>query len=158
MMRELSGTGKALLKQLEATGRFLFHGTGQPIERFEPRQATNYLDGAHVDDDAPGVHASPLADIAIFMGLIHRGNCPAGSYCRYEFADGEVHFEASQKTLDQLHHAQGREIRGYVYVFDKARFKPRDEIESICYEPIEAEQCIQVGLADLPERIGLIKT
>lgn len=150
-------SGKALLRQLEATGQFLFHGTGQHIERFEPRQATNYVDGQNIDDDAPGVHASPLADIAIFMGLIHRGNCPAGSYCRYEFVDGAVRFEASQKTLDQLHHPHDREIRGYVYVFDKARFKVRDEIESICYEPIVAEQCIQVGLADLPERIGLIR-
>ena len=89
MSQKQETSGKALLCELQATGRYLFHGSGARVEQFEPRQAKNFVAGQKLDDDRPGVHASPLAEIAIFMGLIHRGNCPKGSFCRYVLVEGE---------------------------------------------------------------------
>jgi hypothetical protein len=149
---------KTLLHELQASGKYVFHGSGiQVNERFEPRQAYDFVDGQKRPDDLPGVHASPHADIAIFMALIQRRNCPMGSYCSFGLEAGELHFRASQMTLDQLHDPNATPV-GYVYVFRQEAFKTRDTIESISYEPIRAECCIQVAVEDLPTDIEVVLT
>ncbi|MBI3259425.1 MAG: hypothetical protein HYZ54_08145 [Ignavibacteriae bacterium] len=120
----------------------------------EPRQAYTIIDEKRVEDDKPAVHASPLADIAIFMALINKLNCPRGfrSGFDYNSKDKKITFTATQKTLDQLKNA-----KGFVHVFDNNSFRVRNTIESISYESVKPVRIVEVNRDDFTEEIKIIK-
>lgn len=146
-------TSKDFLNQLEKEGSYVFHGSEYKLEILEPRQAYTIVDGKKIDDDKPSVHASPVADIAIFMALINKLNCPGGYRSGFEYDDRKkkVVFTATRKTLDQLKNA-----RGFVHVFDKDSFRTRTLIESISYDPVKPVKIIEVGTDDIPKEIEIL--
>ncbi|MEK7433231.1 MAG: hypothetical protein AABZ74_08885 [Cyanobacteriota bacterium] len=142
---------KELLYNLEKSNNYLFHGSPNKIEVFEPKQAYTFINGQNIKDDDPAIHASPIIDIAIFMSLINRINCPKGSYSKFEYKNNKVVFEATKETLEQLN-----KPKGYIYVFERSFFKQRDYIEYVTYKSIIYNMVIKVGIDELPQNIELI--
>ncbi|HCI05155.1 TPA: hypothetical protein DEX28_00210 [Patescibacteria group bacterium] len=151
-MENRNKKGKDLLLELEKTGQYLFHGSENEIEIFEPHQAYNFINGKKTKDDKPGVHASPFAEVAVFMSLINNKNCPAGFSNTFYWNGSKVVLGATKQALDQLNNA-----KGYVYVFDKFSFKQRSSIEYIHHTSIKPLRMIEVGFKDLPENVELIE-
>lgn len=145
---------KEILYELEKEGKYVFHGSEHKLEFLEPRQAYTIIKKKKVKDDVPAIHASPVADIAIFMALINKKNCPKGfrSGFDYNSQDKKIVFTATQKTLDQLKNA-----KGFVHVFDSNSFKTRNTIESISYNMVKSIRTIEVNEGDLPKDIEIIK-
>ncbi len=147
--RESLSPAKEKLLALEATGKFVFHGSPNPnIEALEPRQATTFENGVEVPDDKPAVHATSYADVAIFMALINKDNCPHGYDSGFEY-QGKPVFYASQKTIDQL----TPDKKAFIYVFDREKFAQRGKLQVICYEKVEPNEMIEISAADLPSNI-----
>lgn len=143
---------REILENLEAEGSYLFHGAMNPdLKTLEPRQAYNFIGVEHIADDKPAVHASPLADVAIFVGMMNEYNCPKGydTSCGNEGED--IIFAATQVTLDQLN----ENSRGYVYVVPKDSFTPRSIAESISYSSVIPIQVVEVRKSDLPKNIKI---
>ena len=147
---------KEALNELEASQKYVFHGTDKPgVELFEPRQAYNLTNDKRESDDLPGVHATSHAEIACFMALMNRDNFPEGFNCGYDWENNEIHFRADQATLDQI--KKSNDLHGYVYVFDRSLFKKRNNFEYISYESVKPIQVIEVGTEDLSANIEIIK-
>lgn len=141
------------LRELEADGRWVFHGSGSKIDgTLEPRQAINHkkVDSEIVamPDDKPAVFATPLADIAIFMAIINRNNVVDGRSGFGTTDEGGFEFRATPETMKQIHNATG-----YVYVFDKTNFTPRSKRESLAYEEVTPNEVVMVTEKDLPKNI-----
>ncbi len=147
-------TPKQILKNLEKTGRYVFHGSPFKIDKFEPRQAFQSIkkdDGEYekIPDGDPAVFTSPFADTAIFMAVVSKQNAPRGIYSGFS-ADSRlnsVKFHATQETMDQIND----EAFGYVYVFEKEKFKERNFNEAVSLEEVEPTMYIEVTKKDLPE-------
>lgn len=124
------------LRELEESGKYVFHGSGNEIEKFEPRQAYNFRDEKFTPDGDPAIWASPHFRYALFMAVVSDANCPDGFHSGAGSRTGELQFRATQKTLDQLR----PDSKGYVYVFNKSEFTKRDENEyfsKMTREPVE---------------------
>ncbi len=102
-----------------------------------------------MEDDKPGVHASPLSDIAITMALINIQNCPEGFNSGFERNGENLVLYCSQEGLDQLN----ENSRGYVYVFQKDDFTPRGKTQAISYTHVTPLQVVEVRKGDLGEEI-----
>ena len=145
--------------ELEATGHYVFHGSGAIADSLEPRQAHNYIDGIQHPDGDPAVFASSLADYAIFMGIINKKNCPEGyhSSAGTETKNGKMSlkFRAGDKTLAQL----GDSATGFVFVFGRKLFAQRDRggIEHAAYQPVKPVEIIKVSKGDMPSEIDVFK-
>ena len=150
---EQTPSGREILKNLESENKYVFHGSEDPhLEFLEPRQAFTIIDGKKVEDDKPAVHASQFCDIAIFMGLINKKNCPEGFSNTFSHEGGKgLTFSASQQALDQL----GENTKGYVYVFDKEDFVPRGVAQLVSYNEVKPLQMVEVGKMDLPENVEI---
>ncbi len=146
-------SGREKLKILEAEDKYVFHGSSNShLESLEPRQAYTIIDGKKVEDDKPAVHASQFCDIAIFMGIFNKSNCPDGFKSEFSYKEGEgVTFYASQEGLDQLN----ENTRGYVYVFAKEDFDLRGRAQLISYNEVKPLQIVVVNKADLPDGITI---
>jgi len=143
--------GREILKNLEAEGKYVFHGSENPdISALEPRQAYTVVEGQKVEDEKPAVHASPLSDVAILMSLINLKNCPHGFDSGFHSnQEGKLVMHATQEALDQL----DSDSRGYVYVFKKEDFVPRGRTQAISYQEVKPVQIIEVTKEDLSEEI-----
>jgi hypothetical protein len=139
------------LAKLEKSGKYVFHGSGEKISIFEPRQAYDFTSGKKKKDDKPAIHASPRIDIACFMGLINKQNCPNGSYSSFHYDNGLVSLQATRESLEQL-----KKPVGYVYVFNKSDFKHRNPIEYVAYEKLKPLKTIKIGVNELPNNIETI--
>lgn len=140
---------KLRLQELEAEGKWVFHGSGSKIEVLEPRQAHNHTkDGVAIPDDKPAVFASPSADIAIFMSIFNKNNAPKGSRSGFGNKDGHFEFRVTPETLEQINNAVG-----YVYIFNKDNFISRSSTESLSYESVKPVEVIMVSEKDLPKGI-----
>lgn len=144
----------AKLEQLEKEGLYVFHGSGVKIVgSFEPRQAYNHdQEGNKTKDDKPAVHASDKLSIAIFMALVNRENCPEGYFSGFSVNDGVETFRVSKQTFDQLH----KDIKGYVYVFNRNLFSKRKSFEWVSYKEVMPLKVFEVGYIDLPQSIEII--
>ena len=146
--------GRLRLRELESVGDFVFHGSGHKLQRLEPRQAYNYSvisNEGKVLDDKPAVFASPRADIAIFRAIINKNNIQRGLRSGFSFSgDGDLEFRATRATIDQT-----KNVKGYVYVFDKLKFIPRSSGELLSYEPVEPVEVVEVSEKDLPQNIEI---
>ncbi|OHA89687.1 MAG: hypothetical protein A2741_01905 [Candidatus Zambryskibacteria bacterium RIFCSPHIGHO2_01_FULL_43_27] len=141
---------RARLRELEMEGKFLFHGSGYKIDRLKPRQAHNYPTNSKeekIPDDKPAVFATPYADTAIFMAVINKPNAPKGSRSGFSHnSNGKHEYRATQGTIEQIHNA-----KGYVYVFNKEKFKMRSPAEGLSYKAVEPVEVVEVSEADLPD-------
>lgn len=131
-------TNLAYLKQLEKTGKYVFHGSIKKFDILEPRQAHHK---GRPDGD-PGVCATDNIDIAIFMA-IYRGSqflVTPPSKAGYDGCD----YYATKNVLDAAGAATG-----YVYLLPKKSFRPfRGEMRSRKKAvPIDV---IEVTAADFP--------
>jgi hypothetical protein len=142
------------LKKLESAEQYLFHGSGSVIDEFEPRQAHNYIAGEQIPDGEPAVFASPFADYAIFMALINKMNCPNGFHSASGFQNGELTFQATKETLDQLDDS----AIGYVYVFSRDNFTKRNDSEWVCKQKVKPFLTIIVRRSDFLPCIGALET
>lgn len=142
---------KEKLLMLEATGKYVFHGSESSIEVFEPRQAYNYIDGKNYPDGEPAIFASTVAEYAIFMAIINELNCPKGYHSSAGTSSGIMRYKATPDTLSQL----DKTASGWVYVFDKNLFAQRekDGVEYISYSNVTPIEKIQVSQEDLPSSI-----
>lgn len=121
------------LRALEESGKYLFHGSGAVIEKFEPRQAFNYKDGVQIPDGLPAIFASPILDCAIFRALFSKANFPQGSYSAWSWdTSGVIIFKATKKSLAELRD----DMQGHIYVFDRADFTKKNMADWICHEQI----------------------
>lgn len=132
------------LEELEASGKYVFHGSGYEIEKFEPRQAYNFRNEEHIPDGEPAIWASPYFRYALFMAVINDANCPDGFHSGAGSHTGTLRFRATQKTLDQLN----PESKGYVYVFNKSEFTKRDENEYFSLQARRPVERVEVRYAD----------
>lgn len=136
------------LKELEQTGKYLFHGSVQGnIHEFEPRQAYTWITGKKEPDGEPAVFASEFADIAVHKALINSSNIHGHFYSSfYNDEAGRIRHGASEETIRQL-----VDPRGYVYVFDKTSFQKRHIIDWVCFQAIRPIKVIAVDKTDLPK-------
>jgi hypothetical protein len=141
------------LARVEKTKNFVFHGSGEEIEIFEPRQAYNYVNGQQIPDGKPAIFASPNFRYAMFLAIINERNCPNDFHSGAGMQNGKLVFRATQKTLDQLK----PESKGYVYVFEKKNFNERDQNEYYSIEPAKAIEQIEVKYEDFDMPIQVIE-
>jgi hypothetical protein len=137
------------LIELEKEDRFVFHGSGQKLEKLEPRQAHTVIDGAYAPDGEPAIFASQFIDYAIFMALINQVTCPQGSRSRCGYENDKLVFGASRHTLDQLNDS----TKGYVHVFNRVDFTLRGVSEWMCLKHIEPIKIIEICRADFNQTI-----
>ncbi len=144
---------KEKLLELEATGKYVFHGSESSIEVFEPRQAHNYIDGKNHPDGEPAIFASSIVEYAIFMAIINELNCPKGYHSSAGTSSGIMKYKATPDTLSQL----AEIASGWVYVFDKNLFRQREEdgVEYVSYSNVTPIEKIQVFREDLPNSIEI---
>jgi hypothetical protein len=147
---------KQKLLELEKSGKYVFHGTSEDIEIFEPRQARNYFDGKYENDGEPAVYASDHVEYAIFMAIFNKRNCPISCYSRSGATSttGQppvLVFGAKKSTIEQL----TNEAKGWVYVFDKSTFKLRNDpgVEYVSQVHVKPLERILVKKEDLPRNI-----
>ncbi len=142
---EESKLGREILLNLEVENKYVFHGSETAgIDMFEPRQSYVFIDGKDEKDDEPAVHASQFSDIAILMALINKENCKQGFRCGFRYED-RIILSVTQKSLEQLDESS----IGYVYVFAKEDFKPREISQSISYVPVKPIRMVVVKTSDL---------
>ena len=151
-------SGREILKELESGGKYLFHGSRElGVQELEPRQAYSFTDKDNkIPIDKPGVFASPRADIAIFVSIINRRNCPDGFTSGFgEDEDtNQVEFRVTQEALDQL----SDDSVGEVHVFLKDDFVPRESsTEWISYKKVVPIKTIRVRKSDLPDNLKIKK-
>ena len=133
------------LAELEKTGLYVFHGSGEDLERLDPRQAMDTVRGA---DGDPAVFVSPAAGYAIFMAVAAPlGHTSAGA----TFDEHGVYtlgFSATQEVLDRLKNGAS----GWVYVFENKGFVQHDDspVEFKSHEAISPVMKIRVTEHDLP--------
>jgi hypothetical protein len=150
---------KEKLLKLEQTGEYVFHGSGELVRIFGPRQAHNFKNEVQEEDGEPAVFASSAADYAIFMAIIHKKNCPQGYYSSAGQSEKDgisyLRLRATEKTLRQLDDA----VYGWVYIFRKDQFTPREEggIEYVCTHRIAPLKRVRVTKRDLSETIELLE-
>jgi hypothetical protein len=146
---------KQKLFNLEQTGSYVFHGSGEDIEELEPRQAHNYVDLKKIPDGDPSVFASSKAEYAIFMAIINSKNCPKGRRSLVGVWSGKLKFKVTEDTLLQLDESAS----GWVYIFDKNYFSQRQEggVQYISLEKVKPIEKIKVTKEDLPDKIEIIE-
>ncbi len=142
---------RILLEKLEKEGSVLFHGSGYKTETLEPHQAYNFADGHKTTDDKPGVHATPFAEIAIFMAVVNKNNLK-NFRSSFSYTNKGLFFRMTKKTRDQISNA----TIGYVYILPKDKFIKRSPAEYISYDSVIPTQIIKVNGDDLPSEISII--
>ncbi|MCF7834281.1 MAG: hypothetical protein K9L98_01805 [Candidatus Pacebacteria bacterium] len=147
--------GRVRLKKLEKEGKWVFHGSGLKINILEPHQAYNYPKSSGtkgVPDDKPAVFASVFADVAIFMAVVNKLNAPYNFRSGFSVhGDNTFEFRATKETMEQI-----QNVKGYVYVFDKSKFKNRSTSELLSYKAVIPDEMIVVNEKDLPKNITSI--
>lgn len=154
-------SGREKLKNLEAEGKYVFHGSeNSNIDLFEPRQAYNYKTGTKEPDGEPAVFASSEADYAIVMSLINKKNCPNGFHSSLgtslnEKGEEYLCIRISKKAIEQL----DENSIGYVYFFDKNNFvqSGKRKVEYKSMSEVPSIDVVAVTKADLPPNIEIIE-
>jgi len=135
--------GRSLLKQLEATGKYIFHGSDiGHIEKFELRQPVNWKNGEPVNHGEKSIVGTNDADVSIFRALARE------DWTSFNPSGGSL--GASKASI----HA-AEKSRGFVYVFNKDDFESF-EGEWRSYKPLTPLKVISVSGNDLPPWIQVI--
>lgn len=140
-------------EQLERfqAGDYLFHGSPESIELFEPRQAFTYRDGAQMPDGEPAVFASPAFAYAAFMAVVNKKNCPDGYYAWADSSTQDRTTTMSYGMTPQTAKRLSERSAGYVYVFPKDTFVRHRPGEYASRVPVRPVAVLPVTYADLPE-------
>jgi hypothetical protein len=148
---------KQKLIELEKTGLYVFHGSGFLLEKLEPKQALNFVDGKDEKDGNPAVFTASYVEYAIFMAIVNSKNCPdharSGVSVKTRSFSTSITYSATQSTLDQL----SEKSVGWVYVFNKTDFERLDRggVEYASYVPVVPIEKVCVSFSDLPEPIKI---
>lgn len=133
-----------LLRELETTGKYLFHGTAADnIDIFEPRQAMSH----GKNDGAPCIAASEYVDPAVFMAIFS-----GRVTCGWNSTDTSFGFYLKQFDYDM---ARAEGWNGFVYVFNRAEFKPYLAWEWRAHTKVKPLKKLEVSFEDLPYEIQL---
>ena len=154
-------SGREKLLELEAEGKYLFHGSENPnLDHLEPRQGYNFRDGIQEPDGEPAVFTSNRADYAILMALVNKHNCPKGYASSAGTEDDEkgeivLKLKATKESIEQL----TEDSSGYVYIFDKNLFVPREDrrVEFVSKVPVTSVNKIEVFKWDLPPYVEVME-
>lgn len=142
------------LREYESSGDYVFHGSGDEIEEFEPRQAHNYINGEKIPDGEPAVFASDVLDYAIFRALINRTNFPEGYHAGVSNkGTDKLYFSASKETINKL----DKKFSGFVYVFPKSKFRQKSINEHVSFDKIKPVEKIKVYFKDFNQPIEIKK-
>ena len=140
------------LGALEASGKYVFHGTGEKLDILEPRQAHNRFDGIRRKDGPPAVFAATAVDYAIFMAVFSKKNCPLGlhtSVASWSSSNGvySINFKASPGTMSQIDDSSS----GWLYIFDKKDFHEREPaaLEYISRKAVKPIERVAVHMKDI---------
>ena len=152
-------SGREKLLELESEGKWVFHGSENPdLDHLEPRQGFNYRNGIQEPDGEPAVFTSNRADYAILMALINKHNCPKGYASSAGTVDNEtgeivLKLKARKDAVEQL----TDDSCGYVYIFDKDLFVPREDrrVEFVSNVSVTSANKIKVTKKDLPPYIEI---
>ena len=143
------------LSTLEKTHLYLFHGSGYKLKKLSPKQAYSWTSkGVKIKDGKPAVYASDYFQIATFMALINKKNCPKGYWSGFTLTKRtkrKITFSATKLTLLQLK----KSIKGYIYIFNKKDFKKIRPGEWASYQSVIPLHIIKVGIEDLPGNIKI---
>lgn len=149
-------SGKELLQTLEDSGKYVFHGSYQKLDEFEPRQSmTLDQNGKEIPDGPPAVFASDRADLAIFRALInHHMDKAPGNWSGWDINGNNRIFKAVKTSIEK---AKDPSHRGFVHVFNKSDFKTFRGDEEICEKNVRPVSVIEVKGEDLPENIEIVE-
>ena len=128
---------KERLREFEATGEYLFHGSPYRVETFEPRQAYSDVDGKSTPDGEPAVFASAEIETPIFRSIFHdnifkdlEGSYEVG-FSNGADDDGNHYIHANDAAV-----AVGKQNSGYVYVFRRGDFVLRGDSEWVSHKEV----------------------
>jgi hypothetical protein len=131
------------LRQLEATGRYLFHGSMVPnIKELNPRQALSFMQ----PDGAPAVCASEAIEPPIFMAVL--GSRKLGGWGKKELPGFGFYIQS-----DDLMRAKQESWRGYVYIVNRSGFTKHQGYEWRSERNAQPSKFVEVGVEDLPSDI-----
>jgi len=141
-------TGKKKLDEYLQSEKYVFHGTiSSNIEKFEPRQTYNWINGKKVKDGKPAVFASKNIEIPIFFSIFRNIEINNSSFGAGEY-DGKIFFRATKNMIDYL---KKNKIKGYVYVFEKKYFFERDNKSKwlVCENKVKPVDVVEVTNSDI---------
>lgn len=130
------------LKELETTGKFVFHGSDHVIYKLEPRQAFN----AGAPDGKPAVCASKTIDIALFCAIF-KGH-------KTEGWSGWSAYSGDKFYADSEMYKAAETGKGYVHVMllaDFEEFAGRGEMRAT--HPITPIEVIEVNRQDFKPQV-----
>ena len=144
------------LRDLSLTGNYLFHGTSEKIDSFEPRQAQNFNGQEMVNDDKPAVFASCEIHIPLFRSIFSPNNMDvdreANFTTRMEDYGDHVVTKANSEAIEQV-----RQKKGFVYVLPRDTFINRRGQEWISYDRVKPIAVYETSYADIEDQVVLIE-
>ena len=147
---------KDRLLELEAEGKFLFHGSPILLEELDLKQPVNYekRTGKEVLDGNLCVAATQFSKIAVFRALTHQSQFFGQKGCGSSFGltlEGNIRLALTKKAWKQL---EGK--TGYVYVLDRTEFSIRSAWEWRSEHKVTPLEVIIVLVEDLAENIKIV--
>lgn len=129
------------LRQLEATGEYLFHGSLNPIDVIEPRQPFS----DHKPDGGPSVCAATDLDTALFMALFRGAQniVKVPSRSGYRHTGNENYFYATAPLLQAVVGATA-----YVHVLPRTGFRLYRGNEMRSASPVTPTEIVPVTIRD----------
>lgn len=149
-LKHEAGENRRFLKELEATGLYVFHGSSNPdIAKLEPRQAEDWKTGERVEHGEPAVCATPFADLAIFRAMVNTG---WSSFGTTDDEDG-IYCAATDKAMETA-----KKAKGYVYVMAKSDFEVFEggSMEVRSHSTVKPNRVVEVAFDDLPPGIRVL--
>lgn len=148
---------KKILRELEQSGDYVFHGSPLKVDLLEPRQAYNCNEQMqqNEEDGQPAVIGTPYADIAIFRSIVNSFNTGGEQNSEFEIDFDEENnkttfvFKLSKDTLEKIKE-KAKDIKGYIYVCNKRDFEKEESLEYRKNSPIKPIKVIEVKIGDLP--------
>lgn len=143
---------QALLRSLESSGKYVFHGSVKTVHILEPRQQMNFnpKQGKLAKDGTPAVCATPFVKIATFRAL----TSDEGGWTNFGQRNGKIFIRSSPEALQW---AKKNIDQGYVYVFSKRDFKRFSFFEVRTQRAIAPLAVVRVTFHDLPAGIQIVK-
>jgi hypothetical protein len=139
------------LRELQSTGLYLFHGSAEPIDMLEPRQA--YSHG--VADGEPAICAASDLDTAIFMALnssARKALLSEGKSCQsgYNNNGDSFYFYATPNLIALIQNG----VEGNIHVISKEGFrKYHGEREMRSTSPVQPIDVVAVQSSDFRHEI-----
>jgi hypothetical protein len=146
--RAVESLARRKLRELEASGLYVFHGTSADVERLERRQAVDCVTGP---DGKPGIYASQIAEYAIFMAIAPPLGRARASCAIYE-GSPTMKYGLEKAVMARLSdHASG-----WVYVCNKKDFMQCRSVEWLSTRPVKPIFAVRVTRRDLPKTIQVV--